>query len=359
MPVVHFDEAGNTGAALLDPSQPVFALASSDFTAEEATELLGFVRTPQTQEVKFSTLKRSAPGRRRVLDFLNSPLLAPQRVKVSVCHKRHMAMCKAIDIIEEPLAHRAGIDLYERGANIATANLHFFLTPMYCGEERFQEFLASFVEMVRFPSPQTKARFFAAARALYDNCTEPRHRSSFAPYIVAEREIDELLENVTYLAMDPALGDVFHQLSAWGTQFGGEFAAVHDQSKPIWAEREALAEMMDPVAEPTLIGYDRRKFEFPLRASRLDFADSAGVPQLQVVDLLAGAVCHFGSAMARSTRDEFTDALDAAGIERFTIQALWPELAVSPKDLGTEEVGGINATDFMAEALFRRRKEKR
>lgn len=354
--VVHFDEAGNTGAALLDVNQPTFALASTNFTLEEAQELLNLVRTAQTQEVKFSTLKRSVGGRRRVLDLLGSQLLTPERVKVSVCHKRYMAMCKVIDLIEEPLAHRDGIDLYERGANIALANLHYFATPLFCGEERFQLFLTSFVEMIRFPTHETKRLFFEATRALHENCREPRHRSSFAPFLIAEREIDELLDGVNYRALDPALGDVFHQLSVWGTQFGEEFLAVHDQSKPVWAERVALADMMDPSVQPTLIGYDRRKFEFPLRASGLEFADSNAVPQLQVADLLAGAVSHFGNAMIRGIRDEFSDELDAAGIQRFSIQSLWPAPHVTPHQLGTEQAGGVNAIDFMVNALSQRRR---
>lgn len=354
---VYFDEAGNTGAALLDPNQPVFVLASADFTLAEANSLLDLVRTPQTQEVKSSTLRRSQTGRRRVLEFLASPLLTPERVKVSVDHKRYMAICKAVDIIEETLAFRNGIDLYERGANIALANLHYFVTPVFCGEDRFQQFLATFVEMIRSPTTETKAAFFQATRSLYESCRNPRHSASFTPYIVAEREIDDILEGGTYIALDPAIGAVFHHMSVWGTQLGEEFLAIHDESKPVWAEREKLALMMDPDAVPTLVGYDRRRFEFPLKARTLSFANSRDLPQLQVVDLIAGAMSYFGSAMARGERDEFSDELERAGIERFTIQAIWPAPHVTPQALGTEEVGGVNAVNFMADAVRRRRSE--
>lgn len=354
-PEVHFDEAGNTGAALLDPNQPVFVLASADFTRDEAEDLLDLVRTPQTHEVKFTSLKKSDAGKRRLLEFLASPLLTPARVKVSITHKRYMAMCKAVDLIEETLAFRDGIDLYERGANIAIANLHYYVTPVFCGVERFDLFLSTFIEMVRTPSVATKASFFASVWALYENCREPRHQASFGPYLIAEREIDDILDGVNYIALDPAIGSVFHQLSVWGTEIGQEFLAIHDQSKPVWAERETFAAMMDPAAPPTLIGYDRRKFEFPLRARTLRFADSRELPQLQVVDLLAGATSYFATAIARSARDELTEQLDRAGIERFSIHALWPAPHVTPQTLGTEETGGVNATDFMVETLAKTR----
>jgi hypothetical protein len=354
-PEVHFDEAGNTGAALLDPCQPVFVLASADFTREEANDLLELVRTPQTQEVKFTSLKKSEAGKRRLLAFLASPLLTPTRVKVSITHKRYMAMCKAVDIIEETLAHRDGLDLHERGANIAIANLHYNVTPVFCGEARFELFLSAFVQMVRTPTAATKAAFFESVRALYENCREPRHKASFSPYLIAQREIDDILDGVNYLSLDPAIGAVFHQLSVWGTQFGAEFHAIHDESKPVAAERETFAAMMNPAATPTLIGYDRRKFEFPLRARALCFADSRDLPQLQVVDLLAGATAYFANTIALGARDELAGQLDQAGIERFTIHAIWPAPDVTPQALGTEETGGMNATNFMVEALAKKR----
>ncbi|BAL97899.1 hypothetical protein RGE_45640 [Rubrivivax gelatinosus IL144] len=350
-PEVHFDEAGNTGAALLDPNQPVFVLASSDFGREEANDLLNLVRTPQTQEVKFTSLKKSDAGRRRLLAFLASPLMTPMRVKVSITHKRYMAMCKAVDIIEETLANRAGLDLYERGANIAIANLHYYVTPVFCGEARFELFLSTFVRMIRTPNAGNKAEFFEAVRALYENCSEPRHRASFGPYLIAQREIDEILDGVNYLALDPAIGSVFYQLSVWGTQFGEEFYAIHDESKPVAAERETFAAMMNPAASPVVIGYDRRKFEFPLRAGTLKFADSRTLPQLQVVDLLAGAAAYFAGNIARGAKDELTEQLQQAGIERFIVHAIWPAPVVTPRALGTEEIGGVNAVDFMVKAL--------
>lgn len=47
MSIIYCDEAGNTGANLLDPEQPVFVLASNDFSAEEAGNLLLHVLVEQ------------------------------------------------------------------------------------------------------------------------------------------------------------------------------------------------------------------------------------------------------------------------------------------------------------------------
>ena len=350
-PAIYFDEAGNTGAALLDAEQPVFTLASVDFTTEEANYLLDLVRTPQTQEVKFTALRRSSAGQSRLLRFLNDPLLEPARVRLSVTHKRYMVVCKAVDLLEETLAHDAGMDLYHRGTNIAIANLHYYFMPLFCGQERSDAFLQTFVQMVRMQTPETKAKFFSATRKLYKYCIDERYRLFFGPYLMAEFQIDEILAGVDYTALDPAISAVFNQLGEWGRHLQRDFHAIHDVSKPIAAEHATFKAMMNPDVDATTIGYDRRKFEFPLRTRTLEFGDSRDLPQLQVADLLAGSIAYFASALAREARDELTNSLESAGIERYNMHVLWPAPKFTPQALGTEELGGINAANFMAAAL--------
>jgi hypothetical protein len=354
-PQIFFDEAGNTGAALVDPAQPVFVLASVDYTPDEAGELLSIVHTPQAKEAKFTSLRKSAAGRRRLLDFIRSPLLTPSRAKTMVTHKRYMVVSKLVDIIEETLAHEAGIDLYERGANIALANLHFYVTPTFCGVERFDEWLASFVEMVRAPTADSKNRFFSATWALHDNSSSKKHESSFGPYLYAEKVIDDILHGVSHLNLDPAIPSFFLHCIQWGKQIGGEFLAIHDASKPMAAHHADFESMMDKTIEPALIGYDRRKFEFPLKATGLQFADSRDHLSLQVADLIAGATAYRASAVARSADDELSLALRDAEVDRLLFNVLWPSPDVTPQALGTEEVGGINATEYMTNALAKRR----
>lgn len=354
-PTIFFDEAGNTGAALIDPEQPVFVLASVDFTPEESAALLSTVQTRQATEAKFSALRKSAAGRQRLLDFLRSPLLTPHRAKTMVMHKRFMVVAKFVDILEETLAHASGLDIYELGANIAISNLHYYVSPILCGQERFDEFLASFVDMIRTPAKATKHRFFSAARAIYRNCSNEDYRSSFAPYIYAERFIDHILEDVNYRSLDPAIPSFFVHCTEWGAQIGGPFHAIHDASKPMAAERTTFEAMMDLSIESTIIGYDRRKFGFPLRATGIDFADSKGHFSLQVADLLAGATNYYASCVSRQIKDDFALSLEEVGIQRFVINALWPSTDVTPEALGTVEAGGINAVDHIANALRKSR----
>jgi len=87
-PAVAIDESGNTGSDLLSPEQPVFALASTGISVNEAENLVARIRTPQTQEIKFSKLKKTATGRRRIIEFLSAPELPTAGVKIVLFHKR-------------------------------------------------------------------------------------------------------------------------------------------------------------------------------------------------------------------------------------------------------------------------------
>ncbi len=354
-PTIFFDEAGNTGAALTDPAQPVFVLASTDMTNEEAEVVLARVRTAQAREAKFISLRKSDVGRRRLLELIGSGQLDPQRIRSIVMHKRFMVVTKLVDIIEEPLAHASGIDLYERGANLTLSNLHYFVWPVFCGQARFDEFLASFIEMIRYPSRNSKARFFRSARDMYEGCSIEDHKAFFSPYIYAECCIDDILDGVTFLALDPAIPSFFTHCTVWGSKIAGPFNAVHDASKPMAAEKETFETMMDPTIEPAIIGYDRRKFEFPLKVTGITFADSRNHPALQLADLIAGATSYWASSLARGECDDFAEALDAVGVRRFAFDALWPSLDVTPEALCTEEVGGLNAVDYITSALTARR----
>ena len=112
---------------------------------------------------------------------------------------------------------------------------------------------------------------------------------------------------------------------------------------------------MDSAIEPATVGYDRRKFEFPLKATGITFADSRDHPALQLADVIAGATSHLASSLARGERDDFAGALDAAGVRRFAFNAIWPSPDGTPEALGTEEVGGTNAVEHMTNVLAARR----
>ena len=315
---IFFDESHNTGANLLDAKQPVFTLASVDYIPDECSELLLLVSSHQASEAKFSSLQSSEAGRRKILDFVSSSIHSEKRVKTMIVHNRFNVVTQFIDIIEETLMRRDGINIYKNSGNIVLANLHWHLTLHFCGEQKFNDFLACFVEMIRNQSSESKSKFFDSAKVLFDNCTDEKHKSMLAPYIYAERFINDILNGIDKkYAIDPAISSLFCHLTEWGKRLNEPPIVIYDESKPITASQPIFMKMIDGSIPPGKIGYGQRKFKFPLKVRELRSGNSKQYPALQIADLIAGATRYYYSAFFRNESDQFANKLQDAGIERF------------------------------------------
>jgi len=157
--------------------------------------------------------------------------------------------------------------------------------------------------------------------------------------------------------LDPAIPAFVEHCAFWGEHFGGPFDLLHDDSKPILQERKVLEDLLSHGEEENVIGYDRRKFVFPLRARRIQFGRSEADSRLQVVDLVASAGTYWMRGLiAPPDRKEFWEDIKTANIQRFVLDAIWPVPHLSPKELGTQYNGGINAATYIAEFLKKHRR---
>ena len=356
MPTIYCDEAGNSGANLLDPEQPVFVLASNDFSAPEAAHLLEHVRSAQGAEPKFSRLKRTSDGVRGLIRFLSDPILRPDRVVTDVFHKRFMVVAKLVDLIEETLVHEVGGDLYERGANIAMANMLFFCMPAFCGEDVTSRFLEAFVALVRERTPERAKAFYSAGRALRDSSKSETLKGQLQ-LITEESLLDTwFTDAIDSSSLDPAVPALFQHLVTWGQRKQSAFDVIHDRSKPVLASQSDFEEMMAAAGDQIrTIGTDRRKIEFPLRAQTLVQADSRDHPQLQVADLCAGLTNHMNMCLVDGSFDELGEAAHALGCVEWSVGAVSPEPKVTPEALGTADAKGSNSIQAMSWYLYEKR----
>lgn len=349
-PTVAFDEAGHSGGNLLDPEQPVFVLASARLSENEAVELLG----SPGKELKFATLKRSKRGMEIILRILDSPLLSEDRFLISAFHKPFMIVTKIVDLLVEPLAHRDGVDLYERGANIAMANVFFFCLPVFLGRDTFETLCARFVGMVRAPSSKTVNAFYALIEEAYHAHRHEEFAADLVLLLATRRIAEEYIEDCDSSDLDPSIPAFFEHASVWTGRLGSSFTIVHDQSKAIANQQVVLEAVMSTTEEPAAIGYDRRKMIFPISAVGIVFRDSKECPPLQVADLLASSAAYCLREAERLHRDEFAAQLLQTQALSAPLLPLWPELKVSPEELGTAEVGGIDANNFIGEYVSKR-----
>lgn len=194
-PVIAFDESGNTGQNLLDKAQLVFTLASVNLDYKESIEALDIFKKARKDELHFVDLKRRANGQQKIIEFLKHNHFNPNRIKVSVIHKPYMVTTKIVDLLVENLANLDGIDLYEKGCNIATSNLIHTAMPILCGKTEFDEFQNNFVAMIR-KKPDSKDRFYKHAISLYQRNNNDDFGGFLALFIKSKDIIDHIIEKL-------------------------------------------------------------------------------------------------------------------------------------------------------------------
>lgn len=354
MTTIYCDEAGNTGANLLDPDQPFFVLASNDLSVDEANDLLEHVRSGQGGEPKFTTLKRRPEGVDRLIRLLADPRLNDNRVRVEVFHKRYMVVTKMVDLVAETLIHDVGGNLYERGGNLAMSNFLYYCMPAFCGEGPTNALLQAFLDLVRH-GREHKGRFYEAGAELL-NVSESEAFKRDLVFFTEPSLFEDWYLDFNWSALDPAIPALFHQIMEWGIRKTDRFHVLHDHSKPILASRETFELMMaGPGEESSIFGTDRRKITFPLRALSLNQGDSTLHPQLQVADLCAGVINHHYKCELAEHPDELSRAVEDLGCLRWGDNFVLPQLHVTPEELGTTETDGSSCVEAMVRYLDAKR----
>jgi hypothetical protein len=109
---LYFDESGYTGYNLLDPEQPTFAIASTDFEPEMAKAILReSFPAYQGDEFKFSNIWRSR-SRKGLIEFSRRLASAQDRSFCWFIDKRYCVLKKIVDFLIEPFFTKGGYDFY-------------------------------------------------------------------------------------------------------------------------------------------------------------------------------------------------------------------------------------------------------
>lgn len=337
-----FDEAGNTGDNLLDPAQPIFALASVEIDAGMAASLL----PADGRELHFKSARRSERGRAAILKVLSSEVLTEASVRALVVHKPFTVVAKMVDVLVEPLAAADGVDLQADGAHRALSNLLFAVLPAMASEASATALYSAFVEMIRKPSASSAARFRARAA---DVGVEAQGR--------LDREVAMLSEGARLGAfgggglpdLDPGPTCLVTLAHAWASD-GQAFSVLHDERPELSDWKSVLEPLWSTSATPmTFTAYNGQQFTYPLPIRSLSSVPSHEDPRVQVADVIAGAIVLVVLDILSDAPDPtFAATLRSqTSVLDWVIDAVWPTLDMDPQSLGV--VPG--STPFIADAM--------
>jgi hypothetical protein len=111
LPLVAFDESGNSKGNLLDAQQPVLVVGSVCLTDEEASGIVdrfySATKLPRSNEIHFAGL-RSDRGRTGIVSILESEALNTDTARAALAHKEFTAVCKLVDLTLEPMWYEMG-----------------------------------------------------------------------------------------------------------------------------------------------------------------------------------------------------------------------------------------------------------
>lgn len=359
VPTIFLDESGNTGANLIDIQQPFFTMAGVNFSQAEAERLLALVDSKSPKEVHFSNLKRRRAGQEGILRLLKHSLIKKDNIKVCVFHKPFMVTTKIVDILNEYMTNEAGFDLYENGANIALSNMLHYCMPAFCGAENVEATHKLFIEMIKKRDVEAINAFYESVEVLKSKSVSKGFNSDLDMILMTKNLIHDALNNVDRKNLDPLIPSLFSQSVEWGKEYPKGFHLIHDESKTLGMQQELFELFMDWTKTEIELGYDRRKFNLPLKGKSLNFATSDAYPQLQVADVIASAVSYWANGVYGGEKDDiFFQELDKLNFRKLIISVVWPSLDVTPESLGTVHDGGINPADGSAYFLMKAKLNK-
>lgn len=352
VPCIYLDESGNTGSNLVDQNQPVFTLAGCSFSKEESERLLALLATRSETEAHFKRLKRRKPGQDAVIRLLKDESVNADNVKVNLFDKRFMVITKIVDILVEHFAHLSGLDLYRDGGNIALSNMLYYCMPTFCGADNVDKLCNLFVKMIKVQDQESISGFYGQLQLMVETTPHEDFVGTLNLIQATEGCVHDALSDIDKSALDPSIPALFQQCVDWGKVYPSGFDVIHDDSQTLEKQQEMITKFMDWSKESKTIGYDRRKFDLPLKSKSLTFSASEEHPQIQVADIIASSIAYWVEGVLKGEEsDYFFLELSKLDLQRLITNYIWPSQDVDPKALGTEFDGGLHPADHSAEFL--------
>ncbi|MDM5057556.1 MULTISPECIES: DUF3800 domain-containing protein [Aeromonas] len=345
---IFFDESGNTGSNLLDPNQPVFSLASCNFSENESKQLIELLNSNSPQEAHFKNLRRRKSGQDGIVRLMSSKLLDVNNVKIILFLKEFMVTSKIVDILIEHMLYLMGEDLYLNGRNIALSNMLYYCLPTFCDANLVQNMYKSFVIMIREQDQEHIDSFYADVEKVKTSSSDEEFKKSIDLILATKNCIDDALNGVDKFSLDPSIPALFSHCVQWGGSCPNGFHIIHDDSHSIEKQRLLFAQFMDWTQSEVELGYDRRKYNLPLKGRSLKFASSEEHLQIQVADIIASSFSYWAAGVSRRESEDYLFLeLNKLDLDRFVVHhKIWPTMDVTPEELGTVHDGGLNAANF-------------
>lgn len=327
---VYLDESGYSGANLLDANS-VFVLASNnldDKTAKSVIDRCFGVGQAGTELKWVHVREHQTEG---LLELIKTLRKNPDNFFFTAVHKRFTALVKLVDFWLEPAIREAtGLDFYEKRASLAFSNLSY-ATLLNLGGKRFlYDHLSRFQTMMEQPTEANYKNFWGELKKSADELKGPVQDILqwflFAEEVLTSKRMEILSKLRSPLELMDAVFTVeMESISHWSDASADPVELFHDHA----SEFEKVKWLWDAVtskdAPPIEFFATGKVHKFPLNVRTTNFVDSKDFLQVQISDLLAGAIAETLRGQIGDHHDPIlVEQMMTAGLGDFKVWFLWP-----------------------------------
>lgn len=289
---LYLDEAGYTGADLINKDQPFFCLASVCFTEEELSIIREKLDLPEDyKEIHFIKLHKSKEGRSLLKKLFSQPLLNKDHIVIGLALKRFCIYAQIVNTIIECYYYEHDINIYKKRCNLLLANGLYKFAISHKKQQLVENFESAFICMMRFPSSESIEKFYKLTQNLLsDEDTVPSFRTLL-------NEIPQTIETVQYAIprenpfyMDNTVSLFIGILQKWYDKKDTKMDIIFDGSKPIASQKELLEHLRDLNISEIEVGYAKGKHVYPLPMGNIELVKSEDYLGVQIADTIASAV---------------------------------------------------------------------
>ena len=344
---LYFDESGFTGYNLLDPSQPIFAVASSDVDEQLALDILrdSFPRY-QGSEFKLANIWNSG-NRAGLLRFAARLADLKENAFVYMIDKRFGVLTKIVDFLIEPIITNAGFDFYQDGFCRKYANyIHFGITQ-FASPELYFALTNAYQRFSRNPIEENLAQLQWQLGVMAAS-TDERVQVFFDQMAMGARAFHIFHDLANFKGSDELqLTSMLAIVSHWRSLSRDDFAIIHDASSNFLRSADLWRRITaDNVPRQMHRSGDGSFTEFPLRVTSTTPIDSKASRSIQFCDILAGLSTRHFSANTKGDEREFIDEVIDAGLKELSFNGIRPE-PVFPDQIPPKPLDGPDVVDQM------------
>jgi len=354
MPVrtLYFDESGFTGYNLLDPLQPIFAIASADIAEDKSLEVLqkSFPKY-QGNEFKFSSIW-SSNNRSGLLKFVAHLERLKGNYFVYMADKRFTVLCKIVDFLIEPFITDTGYDFYADGFCWKYANFIYYGFTQFTEPDFLNNILNEYQLFSRNPTLDNLATLQVQLRTFAEDSDE--RVKVFLEQMVLGAELFERCHDIEKFRVSNELQmtTMLAIVSYWRQRYREDFAVVHDDSSNFLRSRDMWEKITNTnVPTQSQRSGDGSDVEYPLRVVSTTPMNSKDSFSIQFCDVLAGLVTKHFSSRTEGEDRLFMDRLIDAGLKHVTYNGVRPEL-VFPDQIPPRRREGPDVVDQMMGIIY-------